>query len=140
MRKLLRAATVVAAVAVGSIQAGAQQAVDRQQRQIDSLMIALRNLQSRIDSMSQHLASPQSPTPARSGTYMNLGFSGLVDGGWSSGANVGTLQLDDHDPKVRGFSIPNDELTLDGAVDPYFKGFVNLVYKLDGNGETGVEL
>jgi hypothetical protein len=36
--------------------------------------------------------------------------------------------------------IPNAEMTLDGAVDPYFKGFVNLVYKLDENGETGVEL
>jgi hypothetical protein len=41
---------------------------------------------------------------------------------------------------VNGFSIPNVELTLDGAVDPYFKGFANIVYKLDKNGETGVEL
>lgn len=85
------------------------------------------------------LSSPQSPAP-RSGTYVNLGFSGLIDGGTSTESNVGTLQLGDHDPHVRGFTIPNAELTLDGAVDPYFKGFVNLVYKLDPGGETGVEL
>jgi hypothetical protein len=41
---------------------------------------------------------------------------------------------------VRGFSIPNAELALDGTVDPYFKGFANIVYKLDKEGETGVEL
>jgi hypothetical protein len=41
---------------------------------------------------------------------------------------------------VNGFSIPNVELTLDGAVDPYFKGFSNIVYKLDKDGQTGVEL
>jgi hypothetical protein len=41
---------------------------------------------------------------------------------------------------VRGFSIPNGELVLDGAVDPYFQGVTNVVFKLDENGETGVEL
>jgi hypothetical protein len=139
MRSLLRAATVVAVVAAGSIRLGAQQTADRQQRQIDSLMVALRNLQSRLDSMSR-AASPTPQTAApRTGTYVNLGFSGLVDGGWSTESNVASLQLGDHDPRVRGFTIPNAELTLDGAVDPYFKGFVNLVYKLE-DGETAVEL
>jgi hypothetical protein len=41
---------------------------------------------------------------------------------------------------VRGFTIPNAELALDGAVDPYFKGFSNIVLKLDSAGETGIEL
>src|SRR6185503_578268 len=50
------------------------------------------------------------------------------------------LLTGDHDPKVRGFSVPNTELTFDGAVDPYFKGFSNIVFKLDENGETGIEL
>jgi hypothetical protein len=71
---------------------------------------------------------------------MNLGFVSLSDFGWSTERNVGSLQLGDHDPQVRGFTIPNVELALDGAVDPYFKGFSNIVYKLDKNGETGVEL
>ena len=71
---------------------------------------------------------------------MNIGFVGLTDFGWSTERDVGALQLGDHDPQVRGFTIPNAEIALDGAVDPYFKGFGNIVYKLDTNGETGVEL
>ena len=74
------------------------------------------------------------------GGYMNIGFVSLVDAGWSSEEDVGALQPGDHDPKVRGFTIPNTELTFDGAVDPYFKGFANLVFKIDPEGETGVEL
>jgi hypothetical protein len=76
----------------------------------------------------------------QAGTYVNTGFSGLVDAGWSSARNVGSLQRGDHDPRVRGFTVPNAELTLDGAVDPFFKGFVNVAYKMDPEGETGVEL
>ncbi len=85
---------------------------------------------------------PPAPVPPvrTSGAYMNVSFDGLSDFGWSSEADVSSLQLGDHDPKVRGFTIPNAELALDGAVDPYFKGFSNIVYKLDANGETGVEL
>jgi hypothetical protein len=71
---------------------------------------------------------------------MNIGFVALADFGWSTEPNVATLQLGDHDPRVRGFTIPNTELALDGAVDPYFKGFSNIVFKLDAAGETGVEL
>jgi hypothetical protein len=75
-----------------------------------------------------------------SGAYMNVGFVSLADFGWSSERDVGSLQLGDHDPKVRGFTIPNAELSLDGAVDPYFKGFANIVFKIDPEGESGLEL
>src|SRR6185369_7624688 len=34
----------------------------------------------------------------------------------------------------------NAEIALDGAVDPYFKGFANIVLKLDKNNETEIEL
>jgi hypothetical protein len=78
--------------------------------------------------------------PRATGGYMNIGFVALTDAGWSTEADVGSIQVGDHDPHVNGFSIPNVEITLDGAVDPYFKGFSNIVYKLDKNGETGVEL
>ncbi len=74
------------------------------------------------------------------GAYMNVSFVGLTDFGWSTEADVASLQPGDHDPHVRGFSLPNAELALDGTVDPHFKGFANIVYKLDAEGETGVEL
>ena len=120
----------------------------RERRALDSLAAVIRSLQARVDTLVQGAGdaaakpAPQSQgQPTRtSGAYMNIGFDGLSDFGWSSEPDVGSLQLGDHDPAVRGFTIPNAELTLDGAVDPYFKGFANIVYKLDSGGETGVEL
>ena len=108
----------------------------------DSLSAMVRALQARLDSLAQAGATPSVGVSAQAGraTYMNIGFSGLADFGWSSERDVGTLQRGDHDPRVRGFTIPNAELSLDGAVDPYFRGFVNIVYELDSSGETGVEL
>ena len=94
----------------------------------------------RAQNPSDTTAQP-AQTPVRApGAYMNVSFVGLTDFGWSTESNVRSLQVGDHDPRVRGFSIPNAELALDGAVDPYFKGFVNIVHKLDEEGETGVEL
>ena len=78
--------------------------------------------------------------PRAAGGYMNIGFVSLTDAGWSSADDVEALQPGDHDPKVRGFTIPNAEISLDGAVDPYFKGYSNIVFKIQPNGETGVEL
>ncbi|MEO5904264.1 MAG: hypothetical protein ABIQ55_09655 [Gemmatimonadaceae bacterium] len=78
--------------------------------------------------------------PRAAGGYMNIGFVSLTDAGWSSAKDVEALNVGDHDPKVRGFTIPNAEISLDGAVDPYFKGFSNIVFKIQPNGETGLEL
>src|SRR3954470_8195309 len=78
--------------------------------------------------------------PGATGGYMNIGFVALTDAGWSSASDVGSIERGDHDPKVRGFTIPNAEISLDGAVDPYFKGFSNIVLKIDSAGETGIEL
>ena len=87
---------------------------------------------------SDTLASAGAPRAA--GGYMNIGFVSLTDAGWSSAKDIEALDVGDHDPKVRGFTIPNAEISLDGAVDPYFKGFSNIVFKIQPNGETGVEL
>jgi hypothetical protein len=78
--------------------------------------------------------------PRAAGGYMNIGFVVLTDAGWSSAEDVESLEPGDHDPRVRGFTVPNAEISLDGAVDPYFKGFSNIVFKIDPEGETGIEL
>ena len=78
--------------------------------------------------------------PRATGSYMNIGFVVLTDAGWSTESDVGSLELGDHDPHVRGFTVPNAEISLDGAVDPYFKGFSNIVLKIDPDGESGIEL
>jgi hypothetical protein len=87
--------------------------------------------------------SPSQPiTIARAaGAYMNISFDTLMDAGWSTAHDPSAqLQLGDHDPIKRGFSLRNAEIAVDGAVDPYFKGFGNIVFKLDKNNETSVEL
>jgi hypothetical protein len=87
--------------------------------------------------------SPTAPlTIARAGSaYMNISFDALMDVGWSTASDPSAyLQLGDHDPIKRGFSLRNAEIAVDGAVDPYFKGFGNIVLKLDKNNETSIEL
>src|SRR5207249_9982946 len=87
--------------------------------------------------------SPGQPlTFARAGSaYMNISFDALVDVGGSTKSDPSAqLQLGDHDPIKRGFSLRNAEIAVDGAVDPYFKGFGNIVLKLDKNNETEIEL
>ena len=87
--------------------------------------------------------SPAQPiTVARAGSaYMNISFDTLMDVGGSTQTDPSKqLELGDHDPGNNGFSLRNAEIAVDGAVDPYFKGFGNIVYKLDPNNETSVEL
>lgn len=81
-------------------------------------------------------------TLARAGSaYMNVSFGALLNLGWSTASDPSQqLQLGDHDPLQRGFSLRNAEIALDGAVDPYFKGFASIVFKLDQNNETHLEL
>ena len=87
--------------------------------------------------------SPSEPiTVARAGSaYMNISFDALVDVGGSSMADPSAeLELGDHDPIKNGFSLRNAEIAVDGAVDPYLKGFGNIVLKLDKNNDTEIEL
>jgi hypothetical protein len=87
--------------------------------------------------------SPAQPlTVARAGSaYMNISFDTLMDVGGASVSDPSSqLELGDHDPIKRGFSLRNAEIAVDGAVDPYFKGFGNIVLKLDKNNETSIEL
>ena len=72
-------------------------------------------------------------------SYMNVSFNGQFSGAISSRGNLSSLEVSDHDPQQTGFNARNLEIALDGAVDPYFEGFVNLVFKLNNHGETEVE-
>src|SRR5262249_23089551 len=51
-----------------------------------------------------------------------------------------TLQGGGHDPKRRGFTLSQVELSGTGAVDPYFNAEAHIVYFIDPNGDTEVEL
>ena len=76
---------------------------------------------------------------AAKGSYLNISFDSVFTGAASSASDLGSLEVGDHDPQQRGFNARNIELALDGAVDPCFEGFANIVFKLDNHNETSVE-
>ena len=73
-------------------------------------------------------------------TYLNISFDGMFAAAASTAKHLDALEVGDHDPQQRGFNARNTELALDGAVDPYFEGFANIVFKLDNGNETSVEV
>jgi hypothetical protein len=50
------------------------------------------------------------------------------------------LQGGGHDPRQRGFNLPQVELSFSGAVDPYFTGEAHVVWFLDAENESRFEL
>src|SRR6266851_4267706 len=88
-------------------------------------------------------ANPSLTAPITIGggkNYMNISFDGLFALAYSSARNLDQIEVGDHDPQQRGFNARNIELAFDGAVDPYFEGFANIVFKLDNDNETSVEV
>lgn len=87
---------------------------------------------------------PWSPAdPIRVGgrqSYLDLSLDGLFALGTSTADDIEDLEPGGHDPKQRGFTVQNVELTLSGAVDPYFRGQGNIIFQIDPDGETVVEL
>jgi hypothetical protein len=74
------------------------------------------------------------------GSYANFSLDGLFAVGGSTADDLDQLQLGGHDPSQRGFTVQNVELAVDGAVDPYFRGQGNLIFFINPEGETVVEL
>ena len=56
-------------------------------------------------------------------------------------AAIATLQSGGHDPKQRGFTLGQAEISLAGAIDPYFTGEAHVLTAVNpSTGETAVEL
>lgn len=74
---------------------------------------------------------------------MDISMDALFAAGSSTedDESLQTLQGGGHDPRKRGFTVQNIELSLMGAVDPYFTGESHLIFFIDPlSGETAVEL
>jgi hypothetical protein len=86
------------------------------------------------------VTGPAAPITIAGGgkSFLNISFDAIFVGAGSSG-DLSRLEVGDHDPQHRGFNARNLEIALDGAVDPYFEGFANIVFKLDNHNETSVE-
>ena len=72
--------------------------------------------------------------------YMNISLDGLFAAAGSTASDLQRIEVGDHDPQQRGFNARNIELAFDGAVDPYFEGFANIVFKLNNDNGTEVEV
>jgi hypothetical protein len=79
------------------------------------------------------------PSPLR---LLDLSFDlvGAAGGSSAPESDMRRLQGGGHDPKNRGFTVQNVELTFAGVVDPYLRGDANIVLLIDETGETVVEL
>jgi hypothetical protein len=74
---------------------------------------------------------------------MDISFDALIAAGTSTERDdqIEILQGGGHDPRKRGFTVQNVELSFMGAVDPYFTGEAHIVYFIDPpTGDSEVEL
>ena len=99
----------------------------------------------RTESAPTGVAKSWSPTdPIRIGkgnAYMDIGLVATFAAGGSTADDIqGGVELGGHDPNQDGFTIQGVELNLQGAVDPYFRANANILFSIDAEGETFLEL
>lgn len=73
---------------------------------------------------------------------MDISFDSLFTAGGSTAreSEIDQLQAGSHDPKKRGFTTQNLEFSMLGAVDPYFNGEAHIIYQIDKDGESQLEV
>lgn len=72
--------------------------------------------------------------------YMNISFDGLFAAAGSTAKDLERLETGGHDPIQRGFTVQNLEVVFEGAIDPYFKGQSNIIFQIDKDGESFLEV
>ncbi len=74
------------------------------------------------------------PVGAANVRLIDISMDTLVAGGWSSvgGDQLQGLEAGAHDPNKRGFTLQQAELSVAGAVDPYFTAETHIVASEDG--------
>jgi hypothetical protein len=125
------------------------------QRQLSDALMGFADLRAeqaaaRASSPRLPLGQASAPPPAAGGGGLGSSRVRLVDvslvadiaAGLSSERDeeIQLLQFGGHDPKQRGFTLQQVELSLMGAVDPYFTGEAHIIYFLDPEGESQFEI
>ncbi|MFN0206134.1 MAG: coiled-coil domain-containing protein [Planctomycetota bacterium] len=102
---------------------------------------AVAELQVKISAMHERQTRAEASRGARA-AYIDISYDALFTAGASQATDteLDIVQPGGHDPHQRGTTFVNGELSLQGAVDPYFKGNVHIIHFIDRAGETGVEL
>lgn len=134
MQRAILSGFVMACVVVpvwGATQVGAEETtLERVERELAEMRAAVRALESK------------QPVPPASGPRSNpeISLDGLFAAGASTAADLETLETGAHDPNQRGFTVQNLELTLSGNVDPYFTAIGHLIFGIDREGESVLEI
>src|SRR5688500_14573722 len=132
------------------------------ERRLDEVVEQNRELQESVRDLQQQVGTPAAPTPAppepstaagaplwsrpigSAGTLqlLDLSLDALAAVGSSTARDdeIELLQGGGHDPRQRGFTLQNVELSFIGAVDPYVRGETHLIYFLDTEGESRFEI
>jgi len=86
--------------------------------------------------------SPPAPTGTSRLKLMDISFISLFTAGASTASegSIDKLHGGAHDPKRRGFTVQNLELSMQGAVDPSLNGEVHLIFQIDKEGESRLEV
>lgn len=117
------------------------------QAQIGELLGRIEELESKAPTTAS-VTGPgtiQIDTPGRDAS-LGIGFNiDAAAGGSTAGDNIikegeAGLQGGAHDPNRNGFTLQAAELSLEGVVDPYFDARATILFQIDQEGETVLEL
>ena len=134
-----------------------QRTLEELQRQIEAMRSQLPAVEKPVTpevALEKALKEIEAPAPAPTdllsrqvggSTFrlIDLSLDALFAAGTSTKreASIQRLEGGDHDPRKRGFTVQQAELSLTGAVDPYLTGEAHIVYLIDpAVGDTRVEL
>ncbi len=115
------------------------------EQQINAMEQRLEGLESISDKSTTVAATPDISTASNAtagNSSFQVGLSGLFAAGGSSVDNDALVNIQGgaHDPNQNGFTVQNVELSIGGTVDPYFDAQANIIFQIDADGETVVEL
>jgi len=124
---------------VESLEAELKQARPDSARELET-QIELFNL--RLEGLERRQGELEQRPSGVSLRLIDISASVLVAAGSSTVGeeDLGLLQAGGHDPSQRGFTLQQMELSLQGAVDPYFRGDIFVITFIDPEGETQLEL
>lgn len=149
MQRVIYSSALALALLAGQPAMAANDELEQLRDEVRALAERLKRAEARLQQADAATAAnvvPPTPAveaPARANpAAFNIGLSALFSAGGSSAtdAQLGGLQAGAHDPNRNGFTVQNVELSIGGAIDPYLDGQANLIFQIDRDGETVVEL
>ncbi|MGQ3686224.1 MAG: hypothetical protein ACUBOA_14645 [Candidatus Loosdrechtia sp.] len=108
--------------------------------------------QSRLPSLAESMITPAETTTGRwsptdpiylwrSGqSFVDISFIGLFSLAGSTSDDLEELQVGAHDPIQRGFTVQQLEMAFEGVIDPFFKGNAYIIFQIDREGESFLEI